>query len=106
MNRKTILSLTVSASLCLAGLALAGDMDMAESAAPTTQPTAATEAVDVGNTICPVSGDNIGDSKIVEVYDGKVYHLCCSDCPDEFKKNPEKYAKAIADNPAKYGVKK
>jgi YHS domain-containing protein len=69
---------------------------------PSTRPT---QAVDLRNTICPVSGDKVGNSAIVEVYDGKVYHLCCSDCPADFEKDPAKYAKAVADNPAKYGVK-
>ena len=61
--------------------------------------------VDLGNTVCPVSGDKVGDSKLTEVYQGKVYHFCCDDCPKDFKKNPEKFAKAVAADPAKYGAK-
>src|SRR4051794_32135627 len=56
----------------------------------------ASGAVDLGNSVCPVSGDQIGDSKFIEVYNGKVYHFCCSDCPKDFKKDPEKYAKLVA----------
>jgi len=66
----------------------------------------ASGAVDVGNTICPVTGDKVGGSKLIEVYSGKIYHMCCSDCPADFKKDPAKYAKLVAENPAKYGVKK
>ena len=51
------------------------------------------------------SGDAVGDSKLAEVYNGKVYHFCCDDCPAKFKSNPDKYANAVAANPAKYGVK-
>jgi YHS domain-containing protein len=63
-------------------------------------------AVDLGNTVCPVSGDKVGDSKLTEIYKGKIYHFCCDDCPKDFKKDPEKFAKAVAADPIKYGVKK
>jgi YHS domain-containing protein len=68
---------------------------------PATQPA----AIDLNNTICPVSGDKVGDSKLTEVFDGKIYHFCCDDCPKQFVKDPEKYAKLVAADPAKYGVK-
>ena len=61
-------------------------------------------AVDVHNTVCPVSGDKVETSPLTETYDGKVYHLCCKDCVKPFEQNPGKYAKAIADDPTKYGV--
>jgi xanthine dehydrogenase accessory factor len=60
---------------------------------------------DLHNTVCPVSGDSVADSKLTEVYDGKVYHFCCDDCPDRFKADPSKYASAVAADPSKYGVK-
>jgi YHS domain-containing protein len=63
-------------------------------------------AVDLRNTQCVVSGDKVGDSQFFEVYQGKVYHFCCSDCPKEFKKDPAKFAAAVAADPAKYGVAK
>jgi len=62
-------------------------------------------AADVGNTVCPVTGEKVLDSKAVEIYDGKVYHFCCSDCNEEFEKDPAKFAKAVAADPAKYGIK-
>ena len=62
-------------------------------------------AVDLHNTVCPVSGDKVEDSKLTETYQGKIYHFCCDDCPKKFKEDPDKYAKAVAADPAKYGVK-
>ena len=48
------------------------------------------DVVDVGNTICPISGDK-ASKKVSFVYEGKRYHFCCSNCVKEFKKDPEKY---------------
>jgi YHS domain-containing protein len=62
-------------------------------------------ATDLKNTVCPVSGDKVGDSTNVVVYQGKVYHLCCDDCHKDFEKDPAKYAAAVQADPAKYGVK-
>jgi len=106
MNRKLSITLFAVAALCFAGFALAGMSNMdtapAPAAAPSTQPAS---AIDLRNTICPVSGDTVGTSNLVEVYNGKVYHLCCSDCHTSFEKDPSKYATAVAADPKKYGVK-
>lgn len=56
--------------------------------------TAKTEAVNVGNKICPVMGGEI-DPKITYEHKGKIYNFCCPECIDEFKKNPEKYIKKV-----------
>jgi len=54
------------------------------------------EAINVGNKICPVTGDKIDEkTKATYEYKGKIYNFCCSGCIDEFKKNPEKYIKKI-----------
>lgn len=59
------------------------------------------KAVEVGNKICPVSGDKIlatgekgamGETVKYE-YNGKIYNLCCEMCVNDFKKDPEKYSK-------------
>ncbi len=59
------------------------------------------KAVEVGNKICPVSGDKIptpgekgtmGDKPVKYEYNGKIYNLCCKMCVKDFKKNPEKYS--------------
>ena len=63
------------------------------------------KAVEVGNKICPVSGDKIpapgekgtmGDNPVKVEYKGKIYNLCCPMCVKDFKKNPNKYS-AIVD---------
>ena len=67
------------------------------------------KAVEVGNKICPVSGDKIpapgekGDmgEAIKYEYNGKIYNLCCKMCVKDFKKNPEKYSKIAEDEVAK-----
>jgi YHS domain-containing protein len=105
MQHKMFAVVCVAAALCLAGLTRADDASntgAASTAPPTTRPF---QATDLHNTICPVSGDKVGDSTLVEIYNGKAYHLCCSDCHTDFEKDPAKYASAVAANPAKYGIK-
>ena len=107
MHRKILASLMLATGIGLAGCAqnngMAGmDMDHGDTASAQVIPA---NAVDLKNTICPVSGDKVGESKLFAVYEGKVYHFCCSDCPKDFAKDPAKYAKLVAADPAKYGVK-
>lgn len=53
-------------------------------------------AIDVGNKICPVTGDKIdNETKATYEYKGKIYNFCCPACIGEFKKDPEKYIKKI-----------
>ncbi len=68
------------------------------------------KAVEVGNKICPVSGDKIpapgekgtmGDEPVKYEYNGKIYNLCCPMCIKDFKKNPKKYSKIAEDEVAK-----
>ena len=59
-------------------------------AAEQVAPASSSGAVDAGNTICPVSGDEVS-SKASYVYQGKEYHFCCPECIKKFKKDPEKY---------------
>ena len=52
--------------------------------------------IDVGNKICPVTGDKIDEkTKATYEYKGKIYNFCCAMCIDEFKKDPQKYIKKI-----------
>lgn len=55
------------------------------------------DVIDVGNKVCPVSGEKIGShGKAYKVeYDGKSYNLCCKMCKKDFEKNPEKYIKRL-----------
>jgi len=45
---------------------------------------------------CAVTGENVTIAKdtLASEYKGKVYYFCCAGCPEEFAKNPEKYANA------------
>jgi len=94
MNRGFLLALCASLMLIFTSMSPAD--------APSKQ---ASSAIDLRNTVCPVSGDAVGTSDLVDVYDGKVYHLCCPDCHVSFEKDPAKYAAAVAADPKKYGVK-
>ena len=54
------------------------------------------EAVNVGNKICPVSGEKINEKlKATHEYKGKIYNFCCVKCVEDFKKDPEAYIKKI-----------
>ncbi|OGX11808.1 MAG: hypothetical protein A2351_07210 [Omnitrophica bacterium RIFOXYB12_FULL_50_7] len=46
--------------------------------------------VDVGNKLCPISGEPVSGTSFVE-YQGKRYGLCCSGCDKMFLAEPEKY---------------
>jgi len=51
---------------------------------------------DVGNKICPVTGEKINEAtKATYEYQGKIYNFCCPVCIDEFKKDPEKFIKKV-----------
>ena len=57
---------------------------------------ASSKAVDVGNKICPVSGEKIDEKlKATYEYEGKIYNFCCAACIEEFKKDPQKYIKKV-----------
>lgn len=54
------------------------------------------QAVNVGNKICPVSGEKIDERfKATYEYEGKIYNFCCTSCIEEFKKDPQKYIEKI-----------
>lgn len=61
------------------------------------------QPVEVGNTICPVSGEKVGEmGEVVKVeHNGKVYNLCCSFCAKDFKKDPEKFSKIAEESAGK-----
>lgn len=55
-------------------------------------------AIEVGNKICPVSGEKVGGDMGATVqyeYKGKVYNFCCAGCVATFKGDPEKYVKIV-----------
>ena len=58
--------------------------------------TAGKKAEEVGNRVCPVSGDKIKAGEEVKFeYEGKIYNFCCKMCIKDFKKNPQKYIKLL-----------
>lgn len=78
-------------------------LSLAQAEHPHSQtPAASKNSVDVGNKICPVSGEKIDDkTKATYEYKGKIYNFCCPDCIVEFKKDPDKYIKKIEEEKAK-----
>jgi len=51
---------------------------------------------EVGNKICPVSGEKVNEKiKAIYEYKGKVYNLCCSACIEQFRNDPEKYIQIV-----------
>ena len=58
--------------------------------------TASGEAANVGNKICPVSGEKIDEKlRVTYEYQGKVYNFCCAGCLSSFKADPDKYIKIV-----------
>ena len=88
---KKIITLTLGLVFLATGLSFAQQTPSA--------PQTAVQAVEVGNKICPVSGNKVGEmSPPIKVeYKGKVYNLCCSGCIKIFENNPEKYSKIAED---------
>lgn len=96
---------TLVASLCLAAIVACGNEKTSTSGDlvmnPTSEQLAA--AKDVGNTICPVTRSPLGSmgKPVSVIYKGQVIHFCCSGCPGEFAKNPEKYMAELGLSPKK-----
>ena len=54
------------------------------------------EPVNIGNKICPVSGEKIEEAtKVTYEYKGKIYNFCCVACIEEFKNDPDKYIQIV-----------
>ena len=60
--------------------------------------TVVSTAVEIGNRICPVSGNKVDDGKMGEAvkyeYNGKIYNLCCKMCIKDFQRDPQRYSKS------------
>ena len=48
-------------------------------------------------TLCPVMGEPINREFFVD-YKGYRIYFCCSSCPDEFRKDPERYMKKLRES--------
>ena len=69
----------------------------------------AADAVKVGNKICPISGEEIGEDgmageEVTVEYKGKVYNLCCAMCKKDFLKDPEAAIKKLETMDAEEGA--
>ncbi len=84
--KKLLGLITISAFLSAGPVALA---------AATTATSETPNVVDVGNKMCPVSGEEVTGKHFVE-HNGKRYGLCCPMCANKFKRDPEKYLKQMA----------
>ena len=106
--KRFVASISLPAALAIAGCTHSQEKpamtSTGDSTSMSTTDATKASATDLHNTVCPVSGDKVESSRLTQTYDGKVYHLCCNDCVKPFQKDPGKYAKAVADDPAKYGV--
>ncbi len=61
---------------------------------------------EVGNPLCPVSGEKVGEMGEIVKYEhrGKIYNFCCEACIKDFKKDPEKYSKIAEDEVKAHGA--
>ena len=105
---KKIVCLSVLSLFVFGVVGYSSAMDACEGKACSSQTQAtgntaeAKNAVDVGNTICPVTGEKINDkTKGTYEYKGKIYNFCCPMCIGDFQKDPEKYIKKIEEEKAK-----
>ncbi len=92
----------IAMSLAVISMLSIGAVYALESQAAEPAQEQAAKLVEVGNKVCPVSGEEIkANSEMGEAityeYNGKSYNLCCAMCKKDFKNNPEKYSK-IADD--------
>jgi YHS domain-containing protein len=56
-----------------------------------------TEEGEIFNTVCPVSGEEIDETKTF-VYEGKTYAVCCNSCLKKLKADPEKYISKLSED--------
>ena len=51
--------------------------------------------------ICPVSGEEVAPgTAISREFQGRTYRLCCADCLEKFKTDPEKYIGKVKEEAA------
>lgn len=83
------------AAIVIAGLFIATAVHAAPEETAGSAQQEAPAIVDVGNKICPLTGENV-DGKSFYVYKGRRYGVCCPECAVSFAEDPETYA-MIAD---------
>lgn len=94
--RSTIILTIVFGFIVMATLVSCAKEEAARQTTPAALP-GQSQALEVGNKFCPVSGEKVGQMGKVETieYNGKMYNLCCAMCKKDFNKDPEKYIKKI-----------
>lgn len=104
MNKQQLLMIMALGILFTAAPAQAQTPEEPEHKGSMMQQEKETGPVEVGNKICPVSGEKVGQmGETVKVeYNGKIYNLCCDMCKKDFLKNPEKYRKIAEEDAKKY----
>lgn len=102
MKSKLIVLSVVVLAFCVSQVFAEGGHDHGSHDDVVNEEIISSEAVNIGNKICPISGEviaDVDDGKGVQVeHEGKVYNLCCSMCAKDFKKNPEKFITIIENN--------
>jgi YHS domain-containing protein len=94
MKRNAIVTMICAACIGGGAFVFAADKAPDKPKTPTTKPT--TKPSGPVNKFCAVEGKGHDvDPKVTYVYKGKTIGFCCSDCIDEFKKDPEKYVKKM-----------
>ena len=96
MKKMTVIAL---AAFLFAGSAYAVDLATLK-AEPTVDPDG---TIQLNNTLCPVSGDEIAKSSESSKHDGVVYKFCCPMCSGKLEKNLEKYEISETDKEAILG---
>ena len=111
--KSAIIVLVMAILISFSGYVFAGEVTnekMGSMMLDQKETTKTSKAIEVGNKICPVSGDKVplpwkkgdmGAEAVKYEYNGKIYTLCCPMCIKDFKKNPEKYSKIAEDEVAK-----
>ena len=87
------------------GLVLVGCEKQGEQAGPTVPAVKSDAVEDAGavaaaQTVCPVMGGKVNKDIFVD-HEGRRVYFCCQGCVGAFKKDAEKYLKAMADKGVK-----
>src|SRR5476651_610344 len=105
MKKSNWMMLALTAIAIGAAITAMTGCNRSETATDTNTPGSSTNAVTKSYPLdyCLVSGDKLGGmgKPISIVYKGQEIKFCCGDCPADFKKDPEKYMKKLAEAEAK-----
>jgi len=103
MVRRDVVIVAVIGSIGLICGAIFAECGVCEmGSVKTEKASSAAAAVNINNTICPVSGEPVDlMNPITLEYNGKIYNFCCSACIAPFKADPEKYIAKMAAQEAK-----